>query len=136
MAEDIGQQLRELNQQIVQLYGRGQYEEATRRAIQARDLAHNLGEHHPDYAKTLNNLAMMLRSQVYDAGEIIVNRGDVGNEMYFIARGQANHSFCRPSRYSAASRGFQSAQHAGSAPNTNSTAQRRDISDSVYQRPH
>jgi glucose-6-phosphate 1-dehydrogenase len=37
----------------------------------------------------LNNIAMMLRSEVYEAGTDIVTRGEVGDAMYLIARGEA-----------------------------------------------
>jgi glucose-6-phosphate 1-dehydrogenase len=37
----------------------------------------------------LQGLAMMLKSDVFDAGDAICHRGEPGNEMYFIARGQA-----------------------------------------------
>jgi glucose-6-phosphate 1-dehydrogenase len=37
----------------------------------------------------LHNLAMMLKSDVCAAGDYVVREGDVGREMYFIARGQA-----------------------------------------------
>jgi glucose-6-phosphate 1-dehydrogenase len=37
----------------------------------------------------LHNLAMMLRPVVYDAGQDIIRKGDVGSEMYIVCRGQA-----------------------------------------------
>jgi glucose-6-phosphate 1-dehydrogenase len=40
-------------------------------------------------AVCLHNLAMMLRPAVYDPGEYILRKGDVGREMYFIVRGRA-----------------------------------------------
>jgi glucose-6-phosphate 1-dehydrogenase len=36
----------------------------------------------------LQNLAMMLRPVAYQPGDFIIRQGDVGHEMYFIARGQ------------------------------------------------
>jgi glucose-6-phosphate 1-dehydrogenase len=36
----------------------------------------------------LRNLAMMLRPVVYAPGEIIIRKGDMGSEMYFICRGE------------------------------------------------
>src|SRR5205814_129883 len=36
----------------------------------------------------LHNLAMMLRPVVYEAGETIINKGEMGNEMYVICRGR------------------------------------------------
>jgi glucose-6-phosphate 1-dehydrogenase len=36
----------------------------------------------------LGNLAMMLKPVVYSKGDTIINKGDVGDEMYFICRGQ------------------------------------------------
>jgi glucose-6-phosphate 1-dehydrogenase len=36
----------------------------------------------------LHNIAMMLQPRVASAGEVIAQRGSVGNEMYFICRGQ------------------------------------------------
>jgi glucose-6-phosphate 1-dehydrogenase len=36
----------------------------------------------------LHNLAMSLRPVVHDAGEIIIRKGDMGGEMYFICRGE------------------------------------------------
>ena len=37
----------------------------------------------------LHNLAMMLNPVVYEAGETIIRQGEMGQEMYFISRGQA-----------------------------------------------
>ncbi len=37
----------------------------------------------------LHNLAMMLNPVVYEAGETIITQGEMGQEMYFISRGQA-----------------------------------------------
>ena len=36
----------------------------------------------------LQNLAMMLKPIVYGAGDYIIKKGDIGNEMFFICRGQ------------------------------------------------
>jgi glucose-6-phosphate 1-dehydrogenase len=36
----------------------------------------------------LQNLSLMLKPEVFDAGDTIIRRGDPGTEMYFIARGQ------------------------------------------------
>ena len=36
----------------------------------------------------LQNLAMMLKPVVYSAGDFIIKKGDIGNEMYFICRGK------------------------------------------------
>src|SRR5262245_18978122 len=49
-----------------------------------------------------------------------------------LAAGHANHSFCRSSRYSAASLGFQSAPNAGSTQRPHSTATRYVI-PTVYR---
>ena len=36
----------------------------------------------------LQNLAMMLKPIVYGAGDYIIKKGEIGNEMFFICRGQ------------------------------------------------
>ena len=53
-------QLASLNQQVDQLYQQGQYEQAVPSALQACELTRQaLGENHPDYAVSLNNLAVL-----------------------------------------------------------------------------
>jgi CHAT domain-containing protein/tetratricopeptide (TPR) repeat protein len=63
MLENIRQQISRLNQQVVQLYQQSQYKQAIRLATRACDLAkRHLGEDHPDYARSLNNLAVLYRA--------------------------------------------------------------------------
>src|SRR5688500_986365 len=58
MSGNVEEQISQLNQQVVRFFEDGQYEQAINIATQARDLAHQrLGDEHPDYAKSLNNLA-------------------------------------------------------------------------------
>ena len=53
MSEDIQEQIRELNQETVELYHRGRYTEAIRFASQTRDLAlQYLGDDHPAFAQS------------------------------------------------------------------------------------
>lgn len=59
MIEDGEQRINQINQQVVRLHQRGQYEQAIQLGLQACDLAlHHLGEHHDMFAISLNNLAM------------------------------------------------------------------------------
>ena len=57
MSNSIRDQVDELNQRVVELIGKGQYDEALPVAERALELARNLGEEDPDYASSLNNLA-------------------------------------------------------------------------------
>jgi len=63
MSEDIEQQILKLNQDVVKLYQQGRYEEALQPASHARDLSFQyLGNDHPDFAQSLNNLAVLYKS--------------------------------------------------------------------------
>jgi tetratricopeptide (TPR) repeat protein len=56
-------QISKLNQKAKKLYQQGRYEEAVQSVSQARDLSlQYLGEDHPDFAQSLNNLAELYRS--------------------------------------------------------------------------
>jgi tetratricopeptide (TPR) repeat protein/CHAT domain-containing protein len=56
------QEIDELNEQVVQLYGQGKYKEALEPARQVCELARRvLGDEHPDTATFLNNLGTLLR---------------------------------------------------------------------------
>jgi CHAT domain-containing protein/tetratricopeptide (TPR) repeat protein len=58
VSADVEQKISYLNKQVVRFFEEGQYERAIDFAIRASDLAHrHLGDEHPDYAKSLNNLA-------------------------------------------------------------------------------
>src|SRR5262249_17848742 len=58
MPRDIQQELSRLNQQVIQLNQRGQYEQAIAIAAMICDLIRqDLGENHVDFATSLNNLA-------------------------------------------------------------------------------
>ncbi len=62
-SEDLTQQIDRLFQRVVQLYQQGRYQEAIALATQARDLAcQQLGQDHPAYATSLNNLAMLYQA--------------------------------------------------------------------------
>jgi tetratricopeptide (TPR) repeat protein len=63
MSKDIQQQISKLNQQVVKLYQQGRYGEAIQSASHARDLSSQyLGEDHPSFATSLNNLALLYNS--------------------------------------------------------------------------
>ena len=61
----------QMNQQVVALYHKGQYREAIDMAERVRDLSRQaLGEDHPSYATSLNNLAGLYRAMGnYSAAE-------------------------------------------------------------------
>lgn len=53
----------ELNREVVELYGRGDYEQALAKAIEARELARGaLGAEHPEFATSLDNLAAVYKA--------------------------------------------------------------------------
>ena len=63
MPDNPQDQIDQLHRQVVQLFQQGYYERALGLATQARDLARqHLGEDHPDYAASLNNLAGLYRA--------------------------------------------------------------------------
>jgi CHAT domain-containing protein/Flp pilus assembly protein TadD len=63
MFEQIWEQIRSLNRQVVTAYERGEYERGIPLAQQACNLAKTyFGENHPDYAASLNNLAGLYES--------------------------------------------------------------------------
>ena len=60
--DEAVEQVYRLNQQIGQLYQQGRDQQALGLAVQARDLIRqHVGEDHPDYADSLNNLARVYR---------------------------------------------------------------------------
>ena len=62
MSRDHSQDLNLLFEQVGQLYEGGRFPEAIELATRARDLAlRSYGERHPNYASSLNNLAMLYR---------------------------------------------------------------------------
>jgi tetratricopeptide (TPR) repeat protein len=77
MLENIRQQISRLNQQVVQLYQQGQYEQAIRLVTRACDLAkRHLREDHPDYARSLNNLAVLYHAMGnYAAAKSLLSSG-------------------------------------------------------------
>ncbi len=62
MASEIEQAVLQLNQRAAALLNAGQYQYAIYIAEQAVSLASQLGTKHPDYARSLNDLAVMYRS--------------------------------------------------------------------------
>jgi tetratricopeptide (TPR) repeat protein/CHAT domain-containing protein len=63
LREEAKRRLRDLTQQIGQLYENGQFVQALDLASQARDLARRvLGDDHPYYAASLNNLGLLYKS--------------------------------------------------------------------------
>jgi len=63
MLDAIRQQIIDLNYQVVQLYSEGRFRESIPLAQQASDMARqHLGEHDPEYAASLNNLAALYES--------------------------------------------------------------------------
>jgi len=72
----------QLNQQVVELYGEGRFQEATapaERALALREEA--LGPTHPDVAQSLNNLALLYQGQgVYGKAEPLLARALAINE--------------------------------------------------------
>lgn len=59
MSEEIQWQIDRLDQQVIQLYQQGRYEQAIQPATKACDLARrHLGKEHPDFAASLSNLAV------------------------------------------------------------------------------
>lgn len=58
--EELEQKIAELNEKVDHLYQQGKYEDAINLAIQSRGLMRkHLGENHPAFASSLNNLAAM-----------------------------------------------------------------------------
>src|SRR5260370_33938721 len=63
MPERVEQKIDRLNREVARLYGQGRYEQAVGLANQSCDLARrDLGEAHPHFAQSLNNLAALYRS--------------------------------------------------------------------------
>jgi tetratricopeptide (TPR) repeat protein len=62
--EEIGRRIiAKVSQEFIQLYQEGKFKEAYPLAIQCRDLTReHLGENHPDFASSLNNLAALYRA--------------------------------------------------------------------------
>jgi tetratricopeptide (TPR) repeat protein len=85
--EQVAQQIAHLNQQVVQLYYQGRYEQAIRLATRARDLIRqHLGKDHPQFATSLNGLAELYASMGnYAAAEPLyrqaleINRAALGD---------------------------------------------------------
>jgi len=64
MPMNIQEQVNRLNDQVIQLYGQGEYDRAIPIAIQACGLARqHLGEKHPTFATSLNNLALLYKEK-------------------------------------------------------------------------
>jgi CHAT domain-containing protein/tetratricopeptide (TPR) repeat protein len=76
MTDAIRQQIDEKNLQMAELYRQGRYEDAVPIAVQVRELTRqDLGEDHPDYAASLNNLAELYRAMGnYAAAEPLYRR--------------------------------------------------------------
>ena len=63
MSEDVYDKIQELNQTVGELYNQGKYQAATSLAIETSDLVRkHLGENHPHFASSLNNLAALYDS--------------------------------------------------------------------------
>ena len=58
------EEAKKLNQKVVELYGQGKYSEAIPLAEQTLAIRKRiLGDHHPDVATSLNNLALLYENQ-------------------------------------------------------------------------
>jgi tetratricopeptide (TPR) repeat protein len=67
----------QLSRQVVQLYQQGKTQEAIPLAQKALELRKQvLGERHPDYSRSLNNLALLYKSQG-EYGKVVLTDGDV-----------------------------------------------------------
>jgi len=114
MSEDAERQIERLSQQVHQLYQEGRYEEAIDIATQACDLTRqHLGEEHPDFATSLNNLGLLYDSMgKYEAAESLIRqaleiiRRSLGEEHPYFAtsldnlaqlyRGMVNYEAAEP----------------------------------------
>ena len=98
LRESVERQVDQLNEQIVQLYRRGLYQQAVAFASQACDLAsRHLGDTHPASARSLNNLATLYESMGnYEAAERLyrqvleINRRATGEQHPSFARSLNN----------------------------------------------
>jgi CHAT domain-containing protein/tetratricopeptide (TPR) repeat protein len=86
------EQIDRLNREVVQLYQRGKYGEAITRALTATELARrHLGEDHPDFATSLNNLAELYRSMGdYAQAEPLYRQA---SEIWRVALGEGHPDF-------------------------------------------
>ncbi len=63
MSDDIQDQIEQLNQQVLQLYQQGKYQEGIGLAVRAHDIARqHLAEDNPTFTSLLNNLGLLYRT--------------------------------------------------------------------------
>ncbi len=73
--EEIGKKLQELNSRVVQFYQQGKFIEAIKIAQHSVSLSKMLGKNHPDYATSLNNLAMLYQAMgAFDKAEPLMKQ--------------------------------------------------------------